>query len=138
VFDSQDNLYVANYNNGTVSKITPAGGVTNSFATGLTNPLGLLLDEAHGTFYATNWTAGTMSTFAASGGAASFLSNGFQSPTHMVFLVVPEPSVSWLATLSVVLIGARRARRPRQMPIEAGATARSLHFEREPRVMIDS
>jgi DNA-binding beta-propeller fold protein YncE len=115
VFDSQDNLYVANYNNGTVSKITPGGGITNSFATGLTNPLGLLLDEAHGTFYATNWTAGTMSSFAATGGAASFLANGFQSPTHMVFLTVPEPSPALLGMVSGVLIGARRPRR-RQLP----------------------
>jgi DNA-binding beta-propeller fold protein YncE len=117
VFDAQDNLYVANYGNGTVSKITPAGGITNSFATGLTNPLGLLLDEAHGTFYATNWTAGTMSSFAATGGTAGLLSSGFQSPTHMVFLVVPEPSASLLGMVSVVVMGARRPRRRRQLPL---------------------
>ncbi len=104
VFDSQDNLYVANYQNGTVSKITTGGVVTNNFATGLGNPLGLLLDEAHGTFYATNWTGGTVSSFAFAGGGSAVISSGFNGPTHMVFLTVPEPSASLLVACGCLLL----------------------------------
>jgi hypothetical protein len=45
VFDSSGNLYIANFNGGTVVKITPNGSVS-TFATGFTTPIGLAFDKS--------------------------------------------------------------------------------------------
>ncbi len=45
-FDAAGNLYVTNYNAGTVVKYTAGGGTATSFITGLTNPTGIVFDAA--------------------------------------------------------------------------------------------
>ena len=44
-FDTAGNLYVANYNGGSVTKVTPTG-VTSTFVSGFSNPVGLAFDTA--------------------------------------------------------------------------------------------
>jgi DNA-binding beta-propeller fold protein YncE len=54
--DSQGNLYVTNFNNGTVSKISPQGEVSE-FATVLTGPSGITID-AQDNLYVSHFGAG--------------------------------------------------------------------------------
>ena len=72
-FDAAGNLYVANFGNSTISKVTPAGAVSTFVSSGLDDPEGLAFDPA-GDLYVANGgnntiskvtPAGTVSTFAA-------------------------------------------------------------------------
>ena len=99
VFDSSDNLYVANFSTGatgtgSISMITSAGVVTNNYVTGLSSPLGLLLDQSTNTFYATSWNGNTVSSFSNSLNATPsvIVSSGLNGPTHLILLQTPEPS----------------------------------------------
>ncbi len=76
-FDSAGNLYVANYNNNTVSQVTPAGAVS-TFASGFNLPDGLAFDSA-GNLYVANWTGGTVSEVTPAGLVSTFAS-GFDDP----------------------------------------------------------
>ena len=58
-FDAAGNLYVANYGNNTISKVTPAGAVSTFVSSGLNDPMGLAFDAA-GNLYVAN-TATTRS-----------------------------------------------------------------------------
>jgi DNA-binding beta-propeller fold protein YncE len=63
--DSVGNLYVANYNAGTVSEFAADGTLINTF-TGLSQPCALALDGS-GDLYVANWGNNTVSEFAADG-----------------------------------------------------------------------
>ena len=55
VMDANNNLYVSNFNNSTISKITPAGTVTQAWVTipGNTRPYGMVIDPS-GIIYTVN------------------------------------------------------------------------------------
>jgi hypothetical protein len=81
-FDSAGNMYVANYSNNTVSKVTPAG-VVSTFATGFSGPDGVAFDAA-GNLYVSNGTAGTVSKVTP-GGTVSLFASGFSLPNGLAF-----------------------------------------------------
>jgi hypothetical protein len=81
-FDAAGNLYVANYGNGTVSEVTPAGQASR-FASGFSSPDGLAFDAA-GNLYVDNWGNGTVSEVTPAGVVSTFAS-GFSSPTALAF-----------------------------------------------------
>lgn len=78
-FDTSGNLYAANYNYGTISKVTP-GGVVSGFATGVTNGIGLAFDS-NGNLYAANHSlAGTMWKITPAAVVSTFASSGMSYP----------------------------------------------------------
>src|SRR5208282_1146079 len=72
VFDSNGNLYVANYSIGTILKVSPGGSVS-TFATGFNEPNGLAFD-GNGNLYVANWGSGTISEVTPSGNVSTFAS----------------------------------------------------------------
>nr|WP_303652791.1 Ig-like domain repeat protein [Paludisphaera mucosa] len=75
-FDSAGNLYVANYGNNTISKITPAGVVSAFVAAGagLHAPIGLAFD-AGGVLFVANSAEGTISKVTPDGTVSLFVSS---------------------------------------------------------------
>ena len=82
VFDSNRNLYVANYSIGTILKVTPNGTVS-TFATGFDYPTALAIDSG-GNLYVANHFAGTISKVTP-GGSVSTLATGFGGPNGLAF-----------------------------------------------------
>jgi len=83
-FDASGNLYVANYNSNTISKVTPAGVVTTFVSTGLSQPTGLVFD-ASGILYVANWGSNTISKVTPSGVVSTFVSSGLFNPWGLAF-----------------------------------------------------
>ena len=69
-FDTSGNLYVANYGNNTVSKVTP-GGAVSTFATGLNLPWGLAFDGS-GNLFVANYGGKTISKVSPAGVVSTF------------------------------------------------------------------
>ncbi len=80
--DAAGNLYVANTDNNTVSKVTPAGVVT-TFASGFNGPFGLAFDSA-GNLYVANAGGDTVSEVTPTGAVITFAS-GFSGPAGLAF-----------------------------------------------------
>ena len=85
-FDSAGNLYVANELSGTVSKVTPGGGVTPDFATGFSRPKGLAFNPVDHNLYVADYGygVGTVSKVTLGGGVSAFAS-GLVNLTALVF-----------------------------------------------------
>jgi len=66
VIDSADNVYTANYGLRTISKITSAGAVTQTFATLTSQPYGMTIDSV-GNLYTSNINGNTVSKITPSG-----------------------------------------------------------------------
>ena len=81
VTDTADNLYVANFGNNTLSKVTPAGAIT-TFATGLNQPQYLALD-AVGNLFVSNYGDNTVSKVTPAGVVSTF-ATGFADPEGLV------------------------------------------------------
>ena len=81
-FDAAGNLYVANEDSGTVSKVTPAG-VVSSFASGFNGPFGLAFDAASN-LYVANEFNGTVDKVTPAGVVSTFAS-GFVDPRGLAF-----------------------------------------------------
>lgn len=80
--DSGGNLFVSNFGDGTISKISPQGAITR-FAGGLNNPQGLTTDAA-GNLYVAN--SGTNSVVKiSSDGTVSTLASGLSNPVDVQF-----------------------------------------------------
>ena len=77
-------LYVSNFNNSTIVRITP-GGVASVFAsTGLNDSTGLAFD-ASGNLYAANAGNSTIERFTPGGTASVFASTGLNGPYGLAF-----------------------------------------------------
>jgi DNA-binding beta-propeller fold protein YncE len=89
-FDSQGNLYSANYYGDNIEKFTPAGGVS-FFARGLNYPWGLAFDRAGNLFVANFWgnniekltPTGASSIFASVSGQSSLRDLAFDSAGNL-------------------------------------------------------
>jgi len=79
-FDSNNQLFVANLGNNTVSKIT-SGGVVSQFASGFNNPIGLAIDSLNN-IYVANSGNNTVSRINSSGTVITF-ANGLSNPTGL-------------------------------------------------------
>ena len=73
---------MANRDSGTISKLTPSGSVS-TFAAGLYEPNGLLLDKM-GDLYVSEWN-GTIVRFTPGGSESTFVSSGLSDPIGMAF-----------------------------------------------------
>ena len=85
-FDSAGNLYVANFGNNTIRKVTPAG-VVSTFVDntqGLVGPDGLAFDSA-GNLYVANEGINTISKVTPAGAVSTFISTGLNDPTGLAF-----------------------------------------------------
>jgi sugar lactone lactonase YvrE len=80
--DRSGNVYAANWNDGTVTKFTPAGG-GSVFASGFSNPGGLALD-ASGNLYVAN-VGGTTVQRVTPGGVVSTFATGLNGPGGVAF-----------------------------------------------------
>jgi DNA-binding beta-propeller fold protein YncE len=81
-FDSSGNLYAANYGNGTISKISSSGNVTQ-FASGLNFIYGLVFDSS-GNLYASEYVNDTVSKITPNGTITPFAS-GLDGPYGLAF-----------------------------------------------------
>lgn len=79
VLDAGGNLYVAEYYQNALMKITPAGQVSTFATVGLSNPLGLAIDT-NGNIYAANFGNNTITEYAPSGQESLFATNGLNQP----------------------------------------------------------
>ena len=86
-FDSSGNLYVANYEESTISEVTP-GGAVSLFASGggLDGPTGMAFD-ASGNLYVANWNDSTISKVTPGGAVSTFVSSseGLAEPFGLAF-----------------------------------------------------
>ncbi len=83
-FDAAGNLYVANYQNGSVSEVPPGGGLAKTFAAGFDNPTGLAFDSA-GNLYVADGYANTVYVVPPGGGVAKTFATGFADPWSLAF-----------------------------------------------------
>lgn len=81
-FDGAGNLYVANWNSGTIEKFDSSGNAS-LFASGLSNPSGLAVDSA-GNLYAANYGGTTVEKFSPSG-VGSLFASGLDNPSGLAF-----------------------------------------------------
>ncbi len=81
-YSAPGDLYVSDPVNGTVVKVTPAGGKT-TFASGLNSPAGLAFDRA-GNLFVVEFASGTIFKFTSDGSKTTFAS-GLSSPGALAF-----------------------------------------------------
>jgi len=75
-FDAAGNLYVADFNNGTIFKYSATGALINAnFITGLSLPVGIAFDAA-GNLYVADFGTGTIKKFGPTGGAVPLTTFG--------------------------------------------------------------
>ena len=84
-FDSSGNLYVADYGNNTIFKVTPAGSVSTFVSAGLIgSPTGLAFDSS-GNLYVASYSTNTISEVTPAGVVSSFVSSGLSGPEGLAF-----------------------------------------------------
>jgi sugar lactone lactonase YvrE len=83
-FAPNGDLYVGNYGNNTVSKVTPDGVVTTFVASGLDGPVALAFDSS-GNLYVANYNNSTISKVAPDGVVSTFVSSGLSYPDALAF-----------------------------------------------------
>src|SRR5208337_3322479 len=83
-FDASGNLYVANAENNTISKVTPAGTVSTFVSSGLSDPSGLAFDSS-GNLYVANYSGNTISKVTPGGTVSTFVSSGLSGPGDLAF-----------------------------------------------------
>lgn len=81
-FDSSGNMYVTNWHDNGVDKVTPAG-VVSIYATGISGPTGLAFDSS-GNLYVSSETGGYVDKVTP-GGAVSTFATGFQYAEGLAF-----------------------------------------------------
>lgn len=100
------NLFVGNFVNyppkiDTITEITPSG-VQSTFATGMTSPNKLAIDNA-GNLFESDEGSGNIYEFTP-GGAKSTFASGLSGPEGLAFQSVPEPSMWAILGMSVVAL----------------------------------
>ncbi len=106
-FDSLGNLYTANYNAGTISKITPAGVVTLVFATIAVGVMGMTIDSSDN-LYTCGLTTGTVNKITSAGVATTVYASGAsqQSLTidksNNIYVLNPNSTVTKITSSGVV------------------------------------
>ena len=83
-FDSSGNLYVANSNNGTVSKFAPGSTTPTATLNGLSNPKALAFDSS-GNLYVANSNNDTVSEFAPGSTTPTATLTGLSDPQALAF-----------------------------------------------------
>jgi glucose/arabinose dehydrogenase len=81
--DGSGNLYVANIQSGTITRITPAG-VASTFASGLNGPTGLAFDSSGNLYVANAWTNSVIEITPA-GALSAFVASGLDNPQGLAF-----------------------------------------------------
>ncbi len=84
VFDAAGNLYISNFDNTTLTKVTPAGAVSALVSRGLEIPTGLAFDTA-GNLYVTNLYNSTITKVTPAGAVSTFVSSGLDNPSGLAF-----------------------------------------------------
>ena len=77
-------LYVANYGNNTISKVTADGSVSTFVSSGLNGPTGLALGP-DGYLYVANNNSNTISRVSPSGVVSNFATSGVDHPNQLAF-----------------------------------------------------
>ncbi len=110
-FNSSGDLFAANFEGTTVTKITP-GGVTSTFASGMNNPGGLTFDSS-GNLYVAVYTDNDVLKITPDGTESTYIpsTGNLAHPTALLFQQVPEPSSLALGGLGVLALGTVRRKR---------------------------
>ena len=84
--DEFGNIYVANYSNTSINKISSDGKTMTTIASGLSSPYGLAIDTS-GNLYCSNYGDSTISKITANGNISTFVnsSSGLVRPTGLAF-----------------------------------------------------
>jgi hypothetical protein len=83
-FDAAGYLYVANYSGGTVLRVTPGGGSSTTYVSGLSSPSALAFDAA-GYLYVASNANGTVLRVPPGGGSYTTHLGGLSSPSALAF-----------------------------------------------------
>ena len=100
-------LYESDYGSGNIYEFTP-GGTRSTFASGLSNPLGLAFNSA-GNLFEADASSGNIFEFAPDGTQSTFASR-LVSPTWLAFQPVPDggATLGLLALSALALVSVRR------------------------------
>jgi sugar lactone lactonase YvrE len=82
--DANNNLYVANDGNNTISKFDPTGKYIGVFATGLNQPAAIAFDP-YGNLFVVNGGASTILKITPAGTQSVFVSSGLSNPQGLAF-----------------------------------------------------
>jgi hypothetical protein len=107
-FDRPGNLYVANFTNNTIDRIS-ADGSRSQFSSGsnLKGPIGLVVDGL-GNVYVANYTGGTVARISPAG-ISTIIANGFRKPYYLTLDKDGNLFVSQQEDNSIVRISLPRA-----------------------------
>jgi len=84
--DSSGDLYLADFNTGTVTEFSPSGANLGVVASGLTQPTGLAFDSFGNLYIASNDNNGTVTEVPAGGGTPTAIATGLSDPTGLAVL----------------------------------------------------
>jgi gliding motility-associated-like protein len=81
-FDSNNNAFVANYKNGTISKIASGDSVATTYISGLNNPYGIIVDS-NNTIFVSEQSVGNIIKIDPITLSQSLFCSGFNGPRHL-------------------------------------------------------
>jgi DNA-binding beta-propeller fold protein YncE len=116
-FDSSGNLYVSNFGDSTISKVT-TGGTVSTFVDnthGLVSPVGVAFNPVSGNLFVVNQGSDSIFQVTPGGVVSSFATGINSAPQYLAFspTAVPEPA-SYAAIAGITMLGLTTWRRRRQ------------------------